>query len=454
MTQAAAREKNTIDMLKGPLAWPMMLFALPLIASGLLQQSFNAVDVAVVGRFTGPEALAAVGCNGPVIGLLINMFLGISVGVNVVIANYIGQCNGNGVRASVSAAAILALASGLIMLLVAQIVARPLLTVLDTPAEVLDMAVSYLRIYSVGMPFMIIYNFGSAILRSIGDTRRPFYILVASGFVNVALNLFFVIYLGLGVKGVAWATVISNAMNASIIITLLVREHSDIHLDIKSLAPNWTQMRKIASIGVPAGLQATVFSISNIFIISAINGFGAYAAAGSAAALNYEMYCYFVINAFAQTCVAFGSQNYGAGNLERCRRVLQISLIYSTTILVVLNVCIAWQRDFFLAPFTSDANVLAFAGERILAVLLFQFIACYYEMTGSMLRALDYSMTPALITIFGTCVIRLLWVFFFPNDGTFDQLLSIYPISWTLTDIIMYAAYRRVKGRVYRQIAA
>ncbi len=316
------------------------------------------------------------------------------------------------------------------------------------------MAVDYLRILGAGMPFMIIYNFGSAILRSIGDTRRPFFILVVSGIVNVALNLVFVICLGMGVKGVAWATVIANVLNAFIIVLLLVREQSDIHLDIKALAPNWRQMRKIADVGVPAGLQATVFSISNIFIISAINSFGAYAMAGSAAALNYEMYCYFVINAFGQTCVAFGSQNYGAGNLERCRRVLQISLIYSTVILIVLNVLIAWQRNFFLAPFTSDPNVLAYAGERIVAVLLFQFIACYYEMTGSMLRALDYSMTPALITIFGTCVIRLLWVFFFPSDGTFGQLLSIYPISWTLTDIIMYCAYRRIRRSVYSQAAA
>lgn len=454
MTEAVTSERNRINMLSGPLAWPMLMFALPLIASGLLQQSFNAVDVAVVGRFTGPEALAAVGCNGPVIGLLINMFLGLSVGVNVIIANYIGQNNGQGVRASVSAAAILAIASGVIMLLTTQLVARPLLTLLDTPAEVLDMAVDYLRILGAGMPFMIIYNFGSAILRSIGDTRRPFYILIVSGIVNVALNLVFVISLGMGVNGVAWATVIANVMNAIIIIVLLVREQSDIHLDVRTLSPNWRQMRKIASVGVPAGLQATVFSISNIFIISAINGFGAYAAAGSAAALNYEMYCYFVISAFAQTCVAFGSQNYGAGNHERCRRVLQIALVYSTVILIVLNVIIAWQRDFFLSPFTNDAQVLAFAGERLVVVLMFQFIACYYEMTGSMLRALDYSMTPALITIFGTCVIRLLWVFFFPSDGTFGQLLSIYPISWTLTDIIMYCAYRRIQRRVYRQIAA
>lgn len=291
------KAKN-VDMLSGPLAMPMLAFALPLIASGVLQQSFNSVDVAVVGRFAGSDALAAVGSNGPVIGLLINMFIGLSVGVNVVIANYIGQRNSRGVRAAVSASAVLAVVSGVLMLAVSQLVARPILEALDTPESCLDQAVLYLRIYAVGMPFMIVYNFGSAVLRSVGDTRRPFYSLVASGIVNVCLNLVFVIGFGMGVDGVAWATVISNVVNAAIITMLLVREKGDIRLDFSSIRPHGSQLRKICAVGIPAGLQSTVFSISNVFILSAINGFGATAAAGSAAAINYEMYCYFVINAF------------------------------------------------------------------------------------------------------------------------------------------------------------
>lgn len=435
-------------MLHGPLGRPMLMFALPLIASGLLQQSFNSVDVAVVGRFAGSISLAAVGSNGPVIGLLINMFIGLSIGVNVVIANYIGQQNGRAVHAATGAAAILALISGALMLITSQCIARPILTALDTPPEALDLAVDYLRIFSLGMPLMIIYNFCSAILRSVGDTRRPFYILVAAGFVNVILNLIFVIGFGMGVCGVAWATVISNGVSAAIIMRLLIRERSDVRLDLKAIHPDWQQMRKICAVGIPAGIQSTVFSISNIFILSAINSFGAEAAAGSAAALNFEMYCYFVVNAFGQTCVAFASQNYGAGNLERCHKVLRISLIYSFTTLIALNVFITWQRDFFNQAFTSDPGVLFYAGERVATVLLFQFIACYYEMTGSWLRGVGHSMTPAMITIFGTCVFRLIWVYFFPAGATFAQLLVIYPTSWLLTDIIMYAAFRRISRQL------
>lgn len=435
-------------MLHGRLSRPMLMFALPLIASGLLQQSFNSVDVAVVGRFAGSHALAAVGSNGPVIGLLINMFIGLSIGVNVVIANYIGAKNSRGIRAAMGASAVLALISGAIMLILALSIARPILTALDTPPEAFEMAVSYLRIFALGMPLMVIYNFGAAVLRSVGDTRRPFYCLVVAGVVNVILNLIFVVGFGMGVDGVAWATVISNGVNAAIIVALLVREKGDVHLDLRAIRPEWHQMKKICAVGIPAGLQSTVFSISNIFILSAINSFGAIAAAGSAAALNFEMYCYFVLNAFGQTCVAFASQNYGAGELHRCHRVLGISLGYSFASMIILNVLIWWQRDLCNSVFTSDPDVLFFAGERVSAVLLFQFVACYYEMTGSWLRGVGYSMTPALITIFGTCVFRLLWIYFLPGNVTFSQLLLVYPTSWLLTDLIMYLAKRRISRRL------
>lgn len=435
-------------MLRGPLARPMLMFALPLIASGMLQQSFNSIDVAVVGRFAGSDALAAVGSNGPVVGLLVNMFLGLSVGVNVVIANYIGQNNSREVRKAVSASAVLALISGFLMVLISELAARPILEFLDTPPQVLDQAITYLRIFAVGMPFMLIYNFGAAILRSVGDTRRPFYSLVVAGCINVVLNLIFVIGFDMGVSGVAWATVISNVVNAAFVTMWLIREQGDIRLDLSELRPNWSQMAKIASVGLPAGLQSTVFSISNVFILSAINSFGAIAAAGSAAAINYEMYCYFVINAFGQTVVAFVSQNFGAGQLDRCRRAFRIGLVYSVIATAALNIFITWQRDFFLAAFTTEADVLFFAGERVATVLLFQFIACYYEIAGSTLRGLGYSMTPALITIFGTCVMRLIWVGIFPEDGTFAQLLAIYPLSWALTDLIMLFAFARVRRKV------
>lgn len=437
-------------MLSGPLLSRMLLFALPLIASGVLQQSFNSVDVAVVGHFSGRHALAAVGSTGPVIGLLINLFLGISVGVNVVIANFIGQGNSSGVRRAVSASAILALVCGVLMLIIGESMARPVLELTGTPEEVLDSAVSYMRIFVLGLPFLVIYNFGSAILRSVGDTRRPFYSLIAAGIVNVILNLVFVIGLGMGVEGVAWGTVISNIVNAGIIFTILVREKSDIRLEVHRIRREPEQMKKIAAIGVPAGLQGAVFALSNTFILSSINSFGADATAGSAAAINYEFYCYFPIAAIGQTAVAFISQNYGAGNVERIRHVFRLSFMLAFVISLVLNVTVAWKAIFFLSVFTSDPAVLVYADIRIWTVLLFQFIASYYEIAGSAMRGLGYSMTPTLIVICGTCVLRLLWVFLFPYlGGDFRELLAVYPVSWLLTDICMFIAYRRVSRRAF-----
>lgn len=437
---------NKIDMLSGPLASRMVLFALPLIASGVLQQSFNSVDVAVVGRFAGSHALAAVGSNGPVISLLVNMFLGLSVGVNVVIANYIGQRNSRGVRAAVASSVVLAVLSGMAMLVLSQLVARPVLTLLDTPAEVLDDAVLYLRLLGLGMPFMIIYNFGSAILRSVGDTRRPFYILVLAGIVNVVLNLVLVIGFGMGVAGVAIGTVVSSIVNAVLITLILLRERSDIRVDIRAIVPSRVQIAKICNVGIPAGLQTTVFALSNAFILSAINSFGANASAGSAAALNYELYCYFVISAFGQTAVAFISQNYGAANLDRCRRIFRLSLLMSMGSSMVLNLVLAWQHDPFLSIFSTDAEVLRYGGVRMTYVLAFQFIACYYEMAGSAMRGLGHSLTPALITIFGTCVLRLFWVWTFPvGQAEFRDLMIVYPVSWILTDILMFLAFTRIR---------
>lgn len=444
---------SNVDMLRGPLARPMMMFALPLIASGILQQSFNSVDVAVVGRFTGSVALAAVGSNGPVIGLIVNMFIGLAVGVNVVIAKCIGQRNSAGVRAAVGATAQLAVFGGLFLFGVGMAVSRPILELLGTPDGVLDQAVLYLRIFSVGMPFMVIYNFGAAVLRSVGDTRRPFYSLVAAGLVNVGLNFVLVAGFGMGVAGVAWGSVISNVVNAGIITLILMREKGDIHLDVRSVIgrPDFGQLGKIAGIGFPAGLQGTVFAFSNVFILSAINTFGADGAAGSATAINFEVYCYFVINAIGQTAVAFTSQNFGAGQLDRCRRVFRLSLLMSVGSAVFLNVGLVLCRYEAISIFTSDPGVVRFASERMVTVLLFQGIACYYEMAGAAMRGLGHSLEPALITIFGTCVLRLVWVWCFHGfNGEFSHLLMVYPVSWALTDVAMAVAYARIWRKLRR----
>lgn len=449
------KSKNEINMLSGPLLSRMLLFAFPLIASGVLQQSFNSIDVAMVGHYTGSQALAAVGSTGPIIGLLINLFIGIGVGVNVVIANYIGQRNGAGVRKSVNATVILCLICGVLILLVGESMARPVLLLTGTPENVLEEAVLYMRIFVLGLPFMIIFNFGSAILRSVGDTRRPFYSLIFAGIIHVILNLIFVVGCDMGVAGVALGTVISNVINAGIIIVILMREKGDIRLDFKHLRMASEQLRKICSLGIPAGVQGAVFALSNTFILSAINSFGSNATAGSAAAVNFEFYCYFPLSAIAQTAVAFISQNYGAGNAARIKRVIRLSLLLGFGISMTANFLITWQGDACLSLFSSDPAVLFYGDIRLQTVLLFQFVASYYEITGSAMRGLGYSMTPTLIVIFGTCVLRLLWVFLFPYlGGDFRELLTVYPVSWLLTDICMFIAFRRVSRRALAKLSS
>lgn len=441
---------GALDMLDGPLLRNILLFAAPLIASGILQQSFNAADVVIIGRYVNRQALAAVGSNGPIINLIITLFVGLSVGVNVVIAHYIGRRDERGIRNSVSTSAVLAVASGLFLLIVGQLAARPMLEVLGTPHDVLEMATIYLRIFFLGMPFLMIYNFGAAILRSIGDTRRPFYSLLAAGCVNIGLNVLFVAGMGMTVDGVAIATVTANGVNAAITVYFLMREHGAIRLDLKTLKITRIELKKILSIGFPAGLQGMVFSISNVFILSAINSFGSEASAGSAAALNYEIYSYFIMTAFVQATVAFTSQNYAAGNIDRCRRIFRLNMLMSVAGTVLFSLLVLWRRDLFISLFSTDPEIYPYASVRITYVLVLQFIACSYEISGAAMRGLGYSMTPTVLTIFGTCVLRLLWVWMLPRmGGGFRELMIIYPVSWAITGSAVYLAYLVVRRRAY-----
>ena len=288
-------QSNEIDMLNGPLFKKILLFALPLAASSLLQELFNSVDVAVVGHFVGSRALAAVGSNAPVIGLLINLFMGVSMGACAIISNHIGQQDDRSIRNAISTVQLVALLSGFFLLVLGQVAARPILTWMGTPPDVLDEAVTYLRIYFLGMPFIMAFNFGAAILRSMGDTRRPLYILVMAGVVNTLLNLLFVIGFGMGVAGVAVATGIANAVSATLIIRLLRKEKEPFRLHFDKMRIHGVELSRMLRIGVPAGVQGMIFSISNVVVQSSINSYGADAIAGSSAALNFEYYCYFII---------------------------------------------------------------------------------------------------------------------------------------------------------------
>jgi len=446
------KSKHHVDMLNGPLAGKVLLFALPLIASGVLQQSFNAVDVAVIGHYSSSKAIAAVGSNGPVISILVNLFIGIAVGANVVIANYIGQARMDKIRDSVSTVAIISIVSGVLLLIVGTTFARPILEAMSAPPDVIELASRYLRIFFCGMPFMMIYNFGGAILRSVGDTGKLFHSLFIATICNLILDWVFVALFDWGVDGVAWATVISNGVNAAIMVWYLTHEPDPVtlHLDIDKWHFSREDFNRMLQIGVPAGLQGMVFSISNIFIQSAINKFGADAIAGSAAALTYEAYCYYIVAGFCGATLAFTGQNFGAGNFKRCKRIWAICMTYSVVFCGLANIIGLFMENNVFHIFTEDVEVMRYASIRFHTVLVFQAIACSYEISGSYMRGLGYSVAPMLITIFGTCVLRLLWVWVFPIFGhTFGNLLVIYPITWVATGIAVVCAAFWVQHRVF-----
>ena len=435
-----------MDMLHGSLLNKILLFSLPLAASSILQQLFNSVDVAVVGRFASDQALAAVGSNSSVISLMINLFVGISVGANVVIANYIGQKDERGIKNAIHTVSVIALTSGCLLLVVGLLIARPILEAMDTPDDVIDLAVLYLRIYFLGMPFFMIYNFGASILRSMGDTKRPLYCLVAAGIINTVLNLLLVIVFKMSVAGVAIGTVVANMFSAGVIIYILRHEQGPFKLNF-----NRPELRKVLQIGVPAGIQGMVFSIANIFIQAAVNRFGSAAIAGSAAALTYEYYCYFVVSAFSQAAVTFISQNYGAGQIDRCKRIFRLTMLLSVACCGLLNVLFVWQKHFAISFFTSSPEVFHYAALRMNIVLLTQCLACSYEIAGAALRGLGYSMLPAILTVFGTCVLRLLWIYLVcPLLPSFDALMVIYPISWIVTGAAVLVAYYVVQKKLFR----
>lgn len=441
-----------MDMLNGGLLGKIILFSLPLVASGILQQSFNAIDVVVVGRYCSHQAMAAVGGNGPIINIIINLFIGVSIGANVVVANYIGRHNSDGIRKAVATVGALALISGVALTAIGVFAVRPILELMNTPADVIDLAAEYLTIFFLGMPFLMAYNFGAAVLRSMGDTRRPFYSLVASGVLNAVLNIILVVWFDMGVTGVAIATVAGYAINALLIVYWLTGEADPLKLRLRSIRIYASEMKKMLQIGIPAGLQGMVFSVANIFIVAAINGYGSAAIAGSAAAMNFELYCYFVMVAFCQAAVAFISQNYGAGKYDRCRRAFLYCMIMSVVCVGLCNVLVAVNGRWFIGLFSSDPDVIRYGLERLQYVLIFQFLASSYEISGAALRGLGYSMTPTLLVIFGTCVIRLGWVYYLSHriGSTYLELISIYPVTWVITGVLVLTAYLLISRRLYK----
>ena len=424
-------------------------FSLPVIGCGIVQQSFNSIDLAVVGRMVSSSALAAVGANGPVISLIITLFMGLALGSNVVISRALGARNDEVVRRTVATQAMVAVVAGVFLLIVGIGLSAPLLASLDTPDDILPSATRYLRIYALGFPAMLVYNFMSAVLRSMGDTRRPFLWLVIGGVVNLALNLMLVYVFGMGVEGVAIATSVSNVVSAAGVTLKLMRTDGPTRFVPGQMRIYASEFWAMVRIGLPAGIQGTLFAFSNVIIQSALNRLGASAMAGSAAALTYELYGYFVISAFVQAALAFVSINYGAGQYDNCRRIMWRCMVLALGGSFVLNSLVVLNNYTAVAVLTSSSEAIHYGMLRISNVLLWQFVACSYEISGTAMRALGHSLTPMMITLLGTCVMRVWWVRLSGFILDFNMLMAIYPITWFFTGCIMMVAYFFVSHRAF-----
>lgn len=443
-----------IDMTHGSLWDKILLIALPLAASGILQQLFNAADVAVVGQFVGKEAMAAVGANAPVVNILITMFTGISLGANVVISRYTGRKDKENAENAAHTAILVAVISGFFILVLGQCIARITLEMMSVPDDCLDMAVLYLRVYLCGMPVIFLYNFEAAIFQSQGDTKTPLMCLIISGIVNVILNLFFVIVIGMTVNGVALATVISNGISSMLLFAFLLKGKTPLTIEKQRFRIHADLLKEMLQIGLPAGLQGMVFSISNILIQSAVNSLGTDVVAGSSAAGNLEIIGYFVVNSFSQACTTIIGQNFGANQPERCHKTLIISLVESWIVGGTVSFLIIIFGKQLLRLFNSDPNVIAFGYQRLFWILSFEVINGTIDIISGAMRGYGESLTPALIALVCICGVRIVYIFtYFASHRSFTTLMLAYPISWIITVIVISAAYliMRKNGLGYQQ---
>lgn len=441
--------EKRIDMLHGSIWDKVLAFALPLAATSVLQQLFNSADVAIVGQYSGSNSLAAVGSTTPITNLFIAILLGLSIGSNVVISRYLGANDIKNVNKAVHTTIGLSLISGLIIMVLGQIIAVPLLEIMSTPKEVITLATLFLRVTFVGMFFLTIYNFESSILRASGDTKRPLYCLLISGVINVALGLFFVVVCKLDVAGVALATLIADATSSILLFYILTHEKGPIRFKPSSLHIDSTITKDILTTGIPAAIQGMLFNISNMIIQTGINSLGASTVAASTVALNFELYVYYLITGFSQASITFNSQNYGAKQYKRCisstRWCMLLGAIFTITVSALLVIFSSTVGRIF----TSDINIIEIASIRMRYVLALEVINMTIEIMSGTLRGLGHPMISTVLCVLFTCGVRLLWMFVvFPKFNTFNVLLLVYPVSWALTAssiIISYIIIKRKK---------
>lgn len=445
------KKSYEIDMCNGPLLGKLLLFTLPLMMSGILQLLFNAADIVVVGKFSGSHALAAVGSTGALINLFVNVFIGFSIGTNVLVAQYFGARDEKNVQETVHTSVLLAAVGGVFLIAVGILLSKIMLMWMGTPDDVLDQAVLYIRIYFVGMPAMLIYNFGAAILRAIGDTRRPLYYLFTAGVVNVLLNLIFVVIFDMGVAGVATATVVSQVISAGLIVRCLTLSDGIYRLDLRKLHLYKTKMMRIIQIGLPAGLQGAVFSLSNVLIQSSINSFGAIAMAGSTAASNIEGFVYTAMNSVYQTALSFVSQNVGGGKKERIPKISWECMGLVFIIGAVMGNAAYRLGTPLLGIYSSDPEVIEYGLARMQMICQLYFLCGMMDVTVGILRGMGYAIMPMIMSLAGACGLRVLWIFtvFRWHRSLFVLYLS-YPITWAITFaaqmICLLVVWKRKKG--------
>lgn len=429
-------KKNNIDMINGPIVSSVILFAIPMLLSGILQILFNAADTIVVGRFAGHTSMAAIGSTASITNLFVNLFMGISIGVNVVVARNIGRQDKDGVDKAIHTAIALSFISGIGLSVLGFFLTPLLLSLMNTPFDVIDKSVLYMRIIFIGQPFNLIYNFASAILRADGDTKRPLYYLTFAGVLNVILNLIFVIIFTMDVSGVAFATIISQAVSAFLVLNTLHKGSENVKLCFSHLTLDGKKLKEILYMGVPAGLQSVLFSISNVLIQSSVNSFGSLAVAGNTAANSIDGFLYTVNNCLAQTNLSFVSQNYGAGKKERILPIMKSSMIITVIASMILGSISLFFGPSILSLYSSESEVVSYAMIRVRLVLTVYFIFAFQEMTVSCIRALGYSIAPMLISVFCICGFRIMWLYtYFATHHTLQSLYIAYPLSWTVAAV-------------------
>ena len=429
-----AKKIRKQSMTEGSLWNKILGFAFPLAMTGILQQAFNAADIAVVGNFTGElgeACMAAVGANTPIINFIINGFLGISLGTNVVIANAVGSKDDKTVQKAVHTSMIVAVLGGVIIALLGELLAEPIFRMQNISDEAFSMALLYFRIYIAGTPVILLYNFEAAIFRGIGNTRIPFLALVIAGLINVGLNVFFVVFMGRTVDGVATATVISNMISGIVLLLFLKKSKTSARFDEKKLKISGSVLKKILKIGIPSSLQACVFSAANIIIQSAINSLGTLVAAASSAAFNIEIFSYYVLNSFGQACTTFTGQNYGARKFDRCRKSLKLCLLEGIVIEgLMVSFLLFFGRDLIAVFKPGNPELVEIGYVRVMFITTAHLLSLFYDVMSGYMRGYGISLSPALVTMCCICGIRIIWIYtVFEQFRSFTSIMAVYPLS-------------------------